>query len=82
MKNFLKKLVIFLSIVFFIHAEAMDVESYLPHSHVFRPENDLINGYVLLRTDLVESQRFFGPIHFYYSKDERRYELFMHSFLD
>ena len=68
MKNFIKKLTIIFSIVFFIRAESIVVESWLPHSHMFRPDNDLINGYILLNTRLIESQRFFGPIHLHYSE--------------
>ena len=77
-----KKALAISGIIFCLSAESMDVGSWAKCAHMFKSENDLIKGYVLQNSKLIEGQRFFGPVHLYFNENEMRRDLLLRSFLD
>ncbi len=45
--------------------DAIPIEKYKNYADQFSPETDLINGLILLNSNLLQPHRFFGPIKFY-----------------
>ena len=61
--------------------DAIPIEKYKDYADQFSPETDLINGLILLNSNLLQPHRFFGPIKFYKKPEEKGNNLSC-SFLD
>lgn len=61
--------------------DAIPIEKYKDYADKFSPETDLINGLILLNSNLLQTHRFFGPIKFY-KKNEEKGDNLSCSFLD